>query len=387
MNEHNFITIKEGITKILVPKISLVNKVPPHNPAFFNPVAKLNRDISILIYNAFLSNVNRPEISFADVLASVGARGIRVGMEVPKITTVYINDINQLAVSKAKESVNLNSSNYFKYVFTTNDAYTFLSTRPTQKSKKFFIVDLDPFGSPSKFIDCVLRSTENNGLISITATDTTVLCGIYPNVCLRKYYGRSINNSYSNEIAIRLLLSLVSIIAARLDLFINPIFVHSNKHYFRIYFQIQKNKTLANKLFEYLGYLRHCFKCRNRGIRSEHSSDYCNFCNNSFSVAGKIWLGPLYDKKILRIILNSNSNLLTTSLIKLFNTAIEEHDKIPYYFTLDEISSILKTSPKKLDKVLTILHNNGYQGSKTAFDYTGFKTNANIRQVESIMIS
>ena len=387
MHDNDFITVIEGNAKLLVPKLSLTNKVPPHNPAFFNPLAKLNRDISILVYNAFLSNLTRSEISFADVLASIGARGIRVGIEVPKITSIYINDINRLAISKAKESVNLNSSNYFKYIFTNNDAYTFLSNRPTPNSKKFFIVDLDPFGSPSKYIDCVLRSTENNGLISITATDTTVLCGIYPNVCLRKYYGRSINNSYSNEIAIRLLLSVVSIIAARLDLSIYPIFVHSNKHYFRIYFQIKKSKTLANKLFEYLGYLRHCFKCYNREIIPEYSSDSCNFCNNRFSVAGKIWLGSLYDKKILREILNSNSSLLTNSLIKLFNTAIDEHDEIPYYFTLDEISSILKTSPKKLDQVLSILHNHGYRGSKTAFDYTGFKTNANIRQVASIMTS
>ncbi|MGD1835940.1 MAG: tRNA (guanine(10)-N(2))-dimethyltransferase [Nitrososphaeraceae archaeon] len=387
MHDNNFTTVIEGNAKLLVPKLSLTNKVPPHNPAFFNPLAKLNRDISILIYNAFLSNIDRSEISFADVLASIGARGIRVGIEVPKITSVYINDINRLAISKAKESVNINSSNYFKYIFTNNDAYTFLSNRPTPNSKKFFIVDLDPFGSPSKYIDCVLRSTENNGLISITATDTTVLCGIYPNVCLRKYYGRSINNSYSNEIAIRLLLSVVSIIAARFDLSICPIFVHSNKHYFRIYFQIKKNKTLANKLFEYLGYLRHCFKCHNREIISEYSSDSCNFCNNRFSVAGKIWLGSLYDKKILRKILNSNSSLLTNSLIKLFNTAIDEHDEIPYYFTLDEISSILKTSPKKLDQLLSILHNHGYRGSKTAFDYTGFKTNANISQVASIMRS
>ena len=50
----NFIQITEGLTKLLVPKNSLEEKVPQHSPAFFNPLARLNRDLSIYIYNIFL---------------------------------------------------------------------------------------------------------------------------------------------------------------------------------------------------------------------------------------------------------------------------------------------------------------------------------------------
>ena len=50
----NFIEITEGRTKLLVPKNSLEEKVPPHSPAFFNPLARLNRDLSIYLYNIFL---------------------------------------------------------------------------------------------------------------------------------------------------------------------------------------------------------------------------------------------------------------------------------------------------------------------------------------------
>ena len=52
--KENFQEIVEGKTKIVVPKKSLTEKVPPKKPAFFNPKAKLNRDFSIIAYAGFL---------------------------------------------------------------------------------------------------------------------------------------------------------------------------------------------------------------------------------------------------------------------------------------------------------------------------------------------
>ena len=43
MNEE-IIEITEGNTKLLVPKGSMIEKVPPKEPAFFNPRANLSRD-------------------------------------------------------------------------------------------------------------------------------------------------------------------------------------------------------------------------------------------------------------------------------------------------------------------------------------------------------
>ena len=66
----NFIQITEGQTKLLVPKNSLLEKVPPRYPAFFNPLARFNRDLSIYIYNIFLeeyNNTKNNQITFADM--------------------------------------------------------------------------------------------------------------------------------------------------------------------------------------------------------------------------------------------------------------------------------------------------------------------------------
>jgi len=79
--EEKLVEITEGTTKILVPEKSLEEKVPPKEPAFFNPVAKLNRDFSILAYSAFWENFDKPKI-FLDGLAGLGARSLRVANEI-----------------------------------------------------------------------------------------------------------------------------------------------------------------------------------------------------------------------------------------------------------------------------------------------------------------
>ena len=44
MNEE-ITEITEGSTKLLVPKGSMIDKVPPKEPSFFNPRASLSRDL------------------------------------------------------------------------------------------------------------------------------------------------------------------------------------------------------------------------------------------------------------------------------------------------------------------------------------------------------
>ena len=53
MTAGDFVQTVEGKTTLLVPPLSLTERVPPKTPAFFNPAAKLNRDLSILAYRAF----------------------------------------------------------------------------------------------------------------------------------------------------------------------------------------------------------------------------------------------------------------------------------------------------------------------------------------------
>ena len=97
-------SIVEGNTQILVPRGALEQKVPPREIAFFNPRAKLSRDISIIAYSAFLKNFEGQKL-FLDGLSGIGARGLRVANEIPS-TEVFVNDLNPSALELSKNLPN-----------------------------------------------------------------------------------------------------------------------------------------------------------------------------------------------------------------------------------------------------------------------------------------
>src|SRR6266487_1599543 len=98
----------EGKTRLLVPAASLIEKVPPKVPAFFNPSAKLNRDISIVAYRAFIQDLKKSKKTLADSFSGIGARALRVAVEAPEIEEIHMNDINSFAIDLSKKAAELN---------------------------------------------------------------------------------------------------------------------------------------------------------------------------------------------------------------------------------------------------------------------------------------
>jgi tRNA (guanine26-N2/guanine27-N2)-dimethyltransferase len=382
----------EGKTRLLVPTLSLMKKVPPKNPAFFNPSAKLSRDLSIIAYRAFLLDANLNRRSFGDPLSGVGARALRVAVEVPEIDEVHLNDINPLAIQLAMKSAHLNFVER-KCNFSVSEACRFLLANHTNQENRFAVVDLDPFGSPAPHIDCVMRSVLNTGLISVTATDTAVLCGIYSNVCFRKYYGWPIRCQYANEVAVRIILSLMSLIASRLGLVIQPLFSHCYSQYIRVYARVNLSSTEANRVHQKLGFLQHCRSCGNRTVAREYGkSENCNLCGTRLSLGGQLWLSRLFDKNFIKKMDTcyqkrlggklDNGYSLNDSMLSM---CLREEDDIPYYFVTDEIASKLKTSPPPLGKVIDKLARSGYRASNTSLNTRGFKTDARINEILDVI--
>ena len=53
----------------------------------------------------------------------------------------------------------------------------------------------------------------------------------------------------------------------------------------------------------------------------------------------------------------------------------------PITFTVDEIGSMLRTSPKKLSKIIEEIICSGYRASRTIFRPTGLKTTASMSDI------
>lgn len=328
-------------------------------------------------------------------MCGLGARGVRVGKEIPQIQKVVFNDFNMLSSQTAKVNTIINNV-YHKCDFYTSETCSFLSASSNFENRAT-IIDLDPFGTPAPFLDCILRAVENDGMISITATDTAVLLGVYPRVCYRKYYGIPLRTMYSVEIGTRLLLSCTALIASRLDLYITPIFAHSYRNYIRIYCKVSKSNYLANKISDKIGSVLHCFECGYRELMKKSLSDInCPLCQKKMRMGGPLWISRMFDKnvifKILAKTFESESRKAQESKVgvqninhikRFFEIASKELDHIPYHYISDEFGKLMKNSTHPLPKIVDKLIMDGYNASPTIFSSTGFKTDANLQEIKS----
>ncbi len=373
--DETFQEIIEGKTKLLVPKKSIIDKVPPMKPAFFNPKAKLNRDFSIIAYSAFLNKFQGPKI-FLEGLSGIGSRGLRVANELD-VEKIVINDLNPSALKMAEYSANLNDIKNIE--FSEKEVCRFFSNY-SKKGERGSIVDIDPFGSPAAFFDCGIRATMHGGILSSAATDLQVLNGLFQPACKRKYGGVPVRTEYGNEIAIRLILGSLRAVAARLGITIIPMFVESEMHYYRTYVKVLNRPDQQ----ENLGYILHCKNCGHRKITSEQEQE-CELCKSKISTSGPLWIGNILDKEFVGSMLEENSKLETDKICeKILLKCLEEAEMPGTYFTVDEIASLMKSSPPKLEKVISNLKENGFRSSITAFSPTGFRTNANIKEIMKI---
>jgi len=372
----NIIEILEGTTKIRVPSGSISEKVPPKEPAFFNPKASLNRDFSIIAYSSFWKNFQYPKI-FLDGLSGIGARSLRVANEIDGVDKVIANDVNPKALDLAKESSEINSLKNFE--ISENETCRFFSLH-SRKNNRGSIVDIDPFGSPSKYIDCGVRATMHGGLLSVTATDLQVLHGLFNNAAKRRYYGIPIKTKFSNEIAIRLIIGCIYLISSRLDITIQPKFVDNDMHYYRVYLKILNKPEQEDRM----GFIIYCKQC---GMRKtvKNIVNECELCKGKIEAAGPLWIDKMFDKDFVAIMKDEvKKNTVNKKCDVVLEKCYEESDLQPTYYTLDEIASRMKSAPLKLDSAIKKLKDSGFSASRTSLNPTGFRTNCQINDILKI---
>lgn len=374
--ESDLTEIIEGSTKLLVPKDALIEKVPPREPAFFNPRARISRDFSIIAYSAFLKNFKGPKV-FLDSLAGIGARSIRVANEINVIEKVFVNDVNPKALEIAENIAKLNQVT--RCIFSENEACRFLSSH-SKRDERGAIVDIDPFGSPSRYLDCGIRATFHGGLLSVTATDLTVLHGLFPQACKRKYYGTPVRTEYGNEIALRLILGCMNLVAGRMDIMIMPLFVQHSMHYYKAYVKV----LVRTNTKDVMGYILHCNNCGNR--KATYEVEYvCNLCNSKAELAGPLWLENLYDRNFVDSMIEEEPRFkVDKTCLKTLERCREESDMAPAYFTLDEIAHRKRCAPTSLAKTIEKLQSSGFRATVTSMHPSAFKTDAKIDEILSL---
>ena len=351
----------------MVPAASLEESPPPTAPVFFNPAASLNRDVSVAVVAA------TGGATFCDSMAGVGARGIRVANEVRRVSALTLVDFNGDALKLARRSASLNGIAR-KCVFSNSESSAYLYSRYGSE-RRFDYVDVDPFGTPIRQLQAALSATADGGVLSVTATDTAVLCGVYPKVSLRRYGAASLNNRFNHESGIRILLGAIVREGASLDVGVEPVAAHSTRHYLRVYARVQAGASRADLSLAGIGWVvwcQHCGHVRSSSVKEQA----CERCGKKARSAGPLWLGRLCDDEVVhgsreraaRLGLSSASDLLGS---------LEGVDSFPpWSFDIDEICSSLKVPTVGEEGVYSGLAGKGFKAMRTPFEKTGLKTNA-----------
>ncbi len=334
--------MQEGKARI---KVYVSETVSKDLPVFYNPVMKLNRDITVLLLNS----VDKKNMQIALPLAATGVRGVRFLLELKKskIKSISFNDNNTEAVKLIKSNLKLNKIKLNKKINISNlDANLFILN-----SKGFDYIDIDPFGSPNFVLDSAVKRLGREGILAVTATDTGALCGSYKNACLRKYSGKPLRNEFCHETGLRILISKVQSTGTQYDKALTPIFSYSKEHYFRVFFKCIKGKKKVDELMKNIRYIVHCSSCLFRKTTKDiFNSNKCPVCSSKTDYAGPLWLGQLWDKKLLTRMCKNIKNSEDKKLVK-FLEIIKNESKISSAGFYDVAKVVkhnkLKSVPKK----------------------------------------
>jgi tRNA (guanine26-N2/guanine27-N2)-dimethyltransferase len=355
----------EGSTRLIVPRVSLERAEPPTTPAFFNPAASTNRDISVALTEASTGT------TFCDSLAGVGSRGIRIANEVRRRMNVTMVDFNTPSLRLARKSALLNKVGR-KCKVVEAETNSFLYSR-FRRNEKFDFVDVDPFGTPAPYIQAALTAVSDGGMLSFTATDTAVLCGVYPRVSLRRYGASTINNSFHHETAVRVLIGWCQRVAGAIDMGIAPVAAHVTKHYVRAFVRAEVGATKADAAMKSEGFVMQCASCGHAWADSE-PTEVCNLCGKKARRAGPMWVGKLVDEALVRKASKVAEDRGFSVAAKTLTSLIGIDSFPPYSFSLERICSSLKVASVSPGRVAQNLKSSGFRCMGQPFEKTGMKS-------------
>jgi tRNA (guanine26-N2/guanine27-N2)-dimethyltransferase len=306
------------------------------------------------------------------------------------VKTVVISDISRKAAELTMQNVKANNLSD-RVIVENQDANKLLSCHGAPR-RRFDVVNIDPFGSPVRYIDSAIRALRNNGLLALTATDMAPLCGVHPRACIRKYGGKPLRTEYCHELAIRLLAGCLALTAAKHDIGTKIMFSHCSDHYVRVYAMLHYGAKKADEALENMGYVQHCFNCLHReAIKTMFplgKPDKCVECQGRLSFAGPLWLGPICDEEFSKLMeeeLGHRAFKNEKNIRTLLALTKEESNAPQTYYVVDKLSSKLGLPVPPVKLIIEKLRDYGFRASLTHFHTRGIKSDASAESVKRVL--
>jgi tRNA (guanine26-N2/guanine27-N2)-dimethyltransferase len=350
------------------------------------------------------SKIAKP-LHVLEALAASGLRALRYAKEVEQVGSVVACDNDKVAVEACERNIRLNGKVAVAKV-TANHADSRIYM--LSHEKEFDVVDLDPYGSPSIFLDSAVQSLSEGGLLSCTATDMAVLCGNNGEVCYSKYGAYPLRGKYCHEMALRILLASIEAHANRYKRHIVPVLSLSVDFYVRVFVRIYTSASAIKESPSKLSYVYQCVGCDTYHLQSvgrvatrQGSTRYmpgtgpviapdCKQCGKHHNMGGPIWSAPIHDADwvdgMLKSVTAMKSRYPAYNKIHSILTAVsEELNDVPLYISLHSMSATLKCTPPSATLFRSAVVNAGYRISGSHANPLGLKTDAPMEVLWDIM--
>lgn len=340
-----------------------------------------------------------------EALSASGLRALRYAREIEGIGQVVAVDNDQASVEACRRNIKFNGSVAASKVEShLADARVYMITNP----KEFDVVDLDPYGSPSVFLDSAVQSVADGGMLMCTATDMAVLCGGNGEVCYSKYGSYPLRGKYCHEMALRIVLASIESHANRYKRYIVPVLSVQMDFYLRVFVRIYTSASAMKNTPLKLSYVYQCTGCDSfhlqpigRTIAKNTSVRYlpgygpvvpqeCTDCGKKFNMGGPIWSAPIHDQEWVASILADVKHMKTSypaydRISAVLTTISEELPDVPLFLSLHNLCATLKcTSPSAIIFRSAVI-NAGYRISGTHVNPLGLKSDAPMEVIWDIM--
>ncbi|KAI9836066.1 MAG: hypothetical protein M1819_001678 [Sarea resinae] len=378
----------------------------------------------------------QPPFRILDALSATGLRALRYSKEIPFTTSVTANDLSAAATASIKLNVQHNRVEE-KVVPLTGNAlahmYSFVG-QPTEHSsdtKKYDVIDLDPYGTAVPFLDASMQCLTDGGLLCVTCTDAGVFASTgYLEKTYALYGGLPMKGPHSHEAGLRLILQSIATTGAKYGFAIEPLLSLSIDFYARVFVRVRRSpadvKFLAGKTMIAYNCDSGCgawatqLLARNRANTAKNGSTYykhtveqapsagqhCEHCGHKRHLAGPMYAGPLHSPAFIQRILDSlatadTTTYATTDRIEgMLQTALEEDlslsssdtsadqgngaaepdaakiDHHPFFFIPSAISKVIHCQTPSEEAIRGALKHLGYRVSRSHTKPGSIKTDA-----------
>jgi tRNA (guanine26-N2/guanine27-N2)-dimethyltransferase len=379
--------VREGSARIYVSRLDRYKTsereyVPSKAPVFFNPLMKTNRDL-VIAFIKTVGGIQGLKLIIGDPLAGVGIRSIRVLKETEWATEAFANDLSERAAHLIAKNSELNGVGS-RITVSSSDANVFLAEH-SKPGNRFGYVDVDPFGSPGPFLDSAVASVIHKGFLAVTATDTPVLCGIYPEKMRMTYGSFCTRLPFLKEVGIRVLIASVARAAARHEMGVEPLACYGERNYLRAYFRVLRGRPKALHAMQKVGYVGlHGDPPEWRVVSHQDLANSVSTSRLSESVCGPIWTGA-YEDPQFTIKLKGFGLGVSPQSDELIYKMSEERSEILGYYPHYLIAKACGGEALQIGEMLTRLRDGGITASRTLFDPTAIKANVPFRELSEIL--